>query len=193
MHSPADVILSAYFRQKPPKDTLRNAIAAIGLWRHRSEFSLLQAAAGTVLLGTARRAFGPQELLDRDGLSAGRRRTQRWGAFRPKRIFTIEWGASVWGPLVADYFAVRVPAHKAMLVVLSAPTMEFVGDFDVALGHFPARASRVDSIGDVIVRHWAALRTLEFDRPVAVLREGLFTRGVASTWADGVWPEDGDA
>ncbi|MGC4083677.1 MAG: hypothetical protein QM736_16605 [Vicinamibacterales bacterium] len=192
--NPEDIILSAYFGQKPPKSALREAITALGVTRRPSDFSQLQAAAGTVLLGATRRGFGRQELLDRDGLSAGVRRVQRWGSFRPQHLITIDWADSIPGSSTSAYFAVRVPTHKAMVVVLSAPTSEMFGYFDVALGFATAaEPNAAAGVRNVLIKHWVALREFEMDRPQHVLREGLVSAALAARWADAVWREDDDA
>jgi hypothetical protein len=191
--NPADIVLAAYFGLKPPKkNALREAITVLGVKRRPSDFSQLQAAVGTVLLGATPRGFGRQELLDRDGLSAGPRRAQRWGAFRPQHLFTIDWADSIPGSSTSAYFAVRVPTHEAIVVVLSAPTTEMFGYFDGALGRFAVGQNLLDGVRDVLNEHWTAMREFEMDPPQHVLREGLVSASAARQWADAVWNDEGD-
>ena len=185
------VILSSYFGQRPVPDDACKALRAAGLRRGASEFSLRDAAAGTVLLGKARRGF-EQKRLDRHGLVLGERPVSRWGSYKPQHLFSIDWSD---GHMCAPsgecaYFIVPVPAFRKRVVVLSAPTTEMFGYFDVAIGHFTHDQLVPDAASAVLVKHWERLRELEMDRPQLLLRKGFVSSSTVWEWVESVWSEN---
>src|SRR5215472_2931266 len=105
----SDLIVAAYLGERVPKRALEQACRTLNIAAAESDFSQLQAAAGTALLCGTNRTF-VQQNLNPDGTVRGDRRVRcKRSGQRIRHLFTIEWSALT---LPRSYFVAEVQAHN---------------------------------------------------------------------------------
>jgi hypothetical protein len=135
-----NLILSAYFGQTPPSDTLASAIDQLELeGEELGSATLLDAAVAAILLKSIRDQLPQWALVGQDKVTLGRKRVRpvRGVVFKPKHLFTVNWADS--GPGFSwpmAYHAARVPASNSVVVTASADGIDAYGFTDFAIGHF---------------------------------------------------------
>ena len=85
------LMLSAYFGQTPPDDTLASAIDQLQLEGEQlGDVTLLDAAVAAIVLKSIRDRLPQWALVGQDKVTVGRKRVRAVrGAYQPKHLFTL--------------------------------------------------------------------------------------------------------
>ena len=155
------LILSAYFGQTTPDDTLASAIDQLQLQGEELGYvTLLDAAVAAILLKSIRDQLPQWAMVGEGRVTVGRKRVQpvRGVTFKPKHLFTMNWADSAraargrW-----RITGTMVPLFKSVVVTASADGTDAYGFTDFAIGHFPIDADMLVGAQQVIVDHWTRL------------------------------------
>jgi hypothetical protein len=187
------LILSAYFGQTPPSDTLASAIDQLELeGEELGSATLLDAAVAAILLKSIRDQLPQWALVGQDKVTLGRKRVRpvRGVVFKPKHLFTLNWADS--GPGFSwpmAYHATAVPSFNAVVVTASADGTDAYGFTDFAIGHFGIDLDLLVGAKQVIVDNWTRQAHDGQERWAYLFNRGLVSARRAKAWADQVWPE----
>ena len=115
-------------------------------------------------------------------------------ALIPQHLFTVNWADC--GPGISwpgAYYTTWVPLYERYVVTYSADTPAVFGYCDIALGHFGPDEALLEGIRRVITEDWRTqYDTYNQSRWAYLFGEGLVDEAEANTWADPVWPEEGE-